>query len=92
VCTGSLLLGAAGFLRGKRATTHPAAFEALRPHCARVVDDRVVDEGDVVTARGVASSIDLGLRLCERLAGAEVRERIALQMDYPYYKDPADRG
>ena len=85
VCTGSVLLGAAGFLKGKRATTHPRSFEELRPYCERVVDERVVDEGDVITARGVTSAIDLGLYLCEKVAGRDVRERIAAQMDYPYY-------
>ena len=45
VCTGSLLLGAAGFLQGKRATTHPSAFRVLREYCGTVVEDRVVDEG-----------------------------------------------
>ncbi|MFO0698149.1 MAG: DJ-1/PfpI family protein [Nitrospira sp.] len=83
VCTGALLLGAAGFLKHKRATTHPRAFEELKPYCSQVVDDRVVDEGNVVTARGVTSGIDLGLHLVERLAGAEARARIATQMDYP---------
>jgi transcriptional regulator GlxA family with amidase domain len=86
VCTGSLLLGSAGFLTGKRATTHPNAFDELKPYCAAVVDQRVVDEGEVVTARGVTSSIDLGLHLVERLAGSEARVSIAKQMDYPYAK------
>jgi transcriptional regulator GlxA family with amidase domain len=85
VCTGSILLGAAGFLKGKRATTHPSSFDELRPFCEEVVDKRVVDEGDVITARGVTSSIDLGLYLCEKFAGREVRERIAKQMDYQGY-------
>ena len=84
VCTGSLLLGAAGFLKGKRATTHPNAFDELKPYCASVVDQRVVDEGEVLTARGVTSAIDLGLHLVERLAGREARVGIAKQMDYPY--------
>jgi cyclohexyl-isocyanide hydratase len=85
VCTGALLLGSAGFLAGKRATTHPNAFEELKPYCATVViDQRVVDEGEVVTAQGVTSSIDLGLHLAERMAGREARIRIAKQMDYPY--------
>ena len=84
VCTGSLLLGAAGFLKNKLATTHPSAFEELRPYCAQVLDQRVVDEGEVITARGVTSAIDLGLYLVERLAGAEARARVAKQMDYPY--------
>jgi transcriptional regulator GlxA family with amidase domain len=81
VCTGSLLLGAAGFLRGRTATTHPSAVEELKMFCA-VSDRRVVDEGDLVTAGGVTAAIDLGLHLCERLAGAEAREKIRRQMDY----------
>ena len=84
VCTGALLLGAAGFLRGRRATTHPSAYEELKPYCAQVIEERVVDEGDIVTARGVTSGIDLGLHLVERFAGAEARARVAKQMDYPY--------
>ena len=84
VCTGALLLGAAGFLAGKRATTHPSNFADLEPYCAEVVDARVVDEGDIITARGVTSAVDLGLHLVERLAGANARTRIARQMDYPY--------
>ncbi len=82
VCTGALLLGAAGFLKGKIATTHRNAFGDLRRFCSSVVDKRIVDEGDVITARGVTSSIDLGLYLCEKLAGREARERIRQQMDY----------
>jgi transcriptional regulator GlxA family with amidase domain len=81
VCTGSLLFGAVGFLEGKRATTHPSSFTELAKYCT-VVDDRVVDEGDVITARGVSSSIDLGLYLCEKFAGREVMEKIRKQMDY----------
>lgn len=87
VCTGSLLLGAAGFLEGRSATTHPNAFADLDPYCREVVDDRVVDDGSVVTSRGVASGIDLGLHVVERLAGEEVRLQIAEQMDYPYESD-----
>src|SRR5687768_14227892 len=54
VCTGALLLGAAGFLRGRRATTHPAALKELEPYCENVVRERIVDEGEVITAGGVA--------------------------------------
>ncbi len=82
VCTGALLLGAAGFLKGKTATTHRTAFKELGRFCSSVVDRRIVDEGDVITARGVTSSIDLGLYLCEKLAGREAKERIRQQMDY----------
>ena len=84
VCTGSLLLGAAGFLQGRRATTHPSAYEELEPYCSAVVRERVVDEGDIITARGVSSAIDAGLHVVQRLAGAEARDRVAAQMDYPY--------
>lgn len=83
VCTGSLLWGAAGVLRGRQATTHPNAYELLRPYCDVVTDSRVVDEGDVITARGVTSALDLGLYLCELLAGPDARETIRRQMDYP---------
>lgn len=83
VCTGALLLGAAGFLQGRRATTHPSAFNELGAYCAAVdTQSRVVDEGSVVTARGVTAALDLGLHLVERLAGPDTRNKIQLQMDY----------
>jgi len=88
VCTGALLVGAAGFLRGRRATTHPSAYKELEPYCGAVVQERVVDEGDIITARGVSSAIDMGLHLVQRLAGADARDRIAAQMDYPYRWNP----
>jgi len=88
VCTGALLLGAAGFLKGRRATTHPSAYRDLEPYCKTVVKERVVDEGDIITARGVSSSIDAGLHVVERLAGAQARTRVAAQMDYPYRWNP----
>jgi len=84
VCTGALLLGAAGFLKGKRATTHPGAYEELAPYCASVMQQRIVDEGNIVTGGGVSTSIDLGLHMVERLGGSAARARIAKQMDYPY--------
>lgn len=84
VCTGALLAGAAGFLRDRRATTHPSAYDELVPYCREVVRERIVDEGKVITARGVTSAIDMGLYLVQRLAGADARDRIAVQMDYPY--------
>ena len=84
VCTGALLLGAAGFLRGKRATTHPSALKELEPYCGTVLAERIVDEGNVITGSGVATSLDLGLHVVERLAGPEARSRVAKQMCYPY--------
>jgi len=86
VCTGALLLAQAGVLRGRRATTHHRAYELLRPYCREVVtDQRIVDEGRVVTAGGVSSSLDLGLYLVERHWGAPAREQIAAQMEYRGY-------
>lgn len=82
VCTGSLLLGAAGFLKDRMATTHPSATSTLKKYCQSVVNRRIVDEGDVITAGAVASSIDLGLYLCEKLAGKQAGIRIAQQIDY----------
>lgn len=82
VCTGSLLLGTIGVLKDKRATSHRNALDALKPFCREVVDARVVDEGSVVTARGVTSSIFLGLHLCRRICGPEVARKIAVQMDW----------
>ncbi len=84
VCTGALLMGAAGFLHGRRATTHPSAYKELEQYCEHVIPARIVDERDVVTAGGVSSAIDAGLHLVQKLAGVEARRRIATQMDYPY--------
>lgn len=87
VCTGSLILGAAGFLKGKKATTHPTSYNILAKYCETVEKQRIVDDGDIITARGVTSSIDLGLYLCEKFASREVKEKIKIQMDYPYNLD-----
>ena len=85
VCGGSLLLGAAGMLRDKRATTHPELMDVLEHFAREVSADRIVEDGRVITAGGVTSAIDLGLYLCERIAGEEVREKIRKQMDYRNY-------
>jgi len=84
VCTGSLILGAAGFLKNKKATSHPNALEELKSYCLQVEASRIVDEGSVITGGGVATSIDLGLYVCEHLSTPEIRGKIAKQMDYPY--------
>lgn len=85
VCTGSLLLGAAGFLEDHTATTHPNATDLLADYCT-VSDERVVHDNEVITARGVSSSIDFGLYMVELLTDRETRETIRTQMDYPYQR------
>lgn len=82
VCTGSLLLGAAGFLKDKKATTNFLEYDNLRPYCAEVLKQRLVVDGNVITAGAVSSSLDLGLYLCERWAGVEARAVIQQRMDY----------
>lgn len=86
VCTGALLLAAAGLLGPGPATTHRGAFDLLRAYGVEVVERRIVDNGRVITAGGVASSIDLGLYLVEKWYGAAARERIATQMEYRGYR------
>jgi len=83
VCTGSLLFGAAGWLRDLAATTHPTAYGDLATYCREVRKDRVVDAGSLITGRGVSAALDVGLRVVERVAGADIRKAIARQMDYP---------
>ncbi len=82
VCTGSLLLGAAGFLRESRATTHFAEYEKLKSYAAEVLTDRIVDDGPVITAGAVASSLDLGLYLCRKLAGEQAAVQVSRRMAY----------
>jgi len=82
VCTGAMLLAAAGLLAGRPATTHASARDDLSAAGARLVDARVVDDGDVITAAGVTSGIDLALWLVERWAGAAVAERGARRLEY----------
>ncbi|MBW4083059.1 DJ-1/PfpI family protein [Paenibacillus sp. S150] len=84
VCTGSLLLGAAGFLQDCWATTHPSAYELLEPYCAQTVKTRIVQDGQVITGGGVSTSIDLGLYLMSLLAGEEAMLAVKKQIDYPY--------
>ena len=86
LCGGSLLLGAAGMLKGKRATTHPHFAGFLKHFAGEVLPDRIVDDGNIITAGGVTAGIDLGLYLCETIAGPEVRKKIAAQMDYTGYR------
>jgi len=86
ICTGALLLAAAGFLKDKSATTHPDAMELLSSYGVKTVDDRrVVDEGEVLTCKGVSASIDMGIYLCKRLCGNEAARSVAASMDYPFF-------
>lgn len=87
VCTGSLLLETAGLLEAKRATTHPSAYSDLAEYC-EVLEERIVWDGDIVTARGVTAVINFGLELVEHLADADDRRTVARQMDYPH--DPVE--
>ena len=91
VCTGALLLGAAGVLDGRRATTHWAYYDALGSHGATPTEDRVVDEGKILTAAGVSAGIDLALTLVARLAGQETAQAIQLGIEYDP-QPPFDAG
>ena len=82
ICTGSLLLGAAGFLTEKVATTNFQNYDELKPYCKQVLQDRIVEDGDVITAGAVSASIDLGLYLCEKWAGKAAATDIRKKMDY----------
>lgn len=85
VCTGSLVLAAAGMLHGRRATTHRSALELLGVHQGvTVVRERVVRDGSVITAGGVSSGLDLGLHLVALLADDHTAEQVAAQMEYPW--------
>jgi len=85
VCTGSLVLAAAGLLKGKRATCHWAAVEHLKLLGAIPVREKVVVDGNIVTGAGVTSGIDFALALAAILAGEQVAREIQLQIEY----DPA---
>lgn len=91
VCTGSLLLAAAGLLDGKRATSHWLALEQLRAFGAEPVEERWVEDGKVITAAGVSAGIDMALELASRLAGRQVAEAIQLGMEYDP-QPPFDSG
>ena len=91
VCTGSLLLGAAGLLEGKQATTHWAALDMLAQFGATPTSERVVEQGKIITAAGVSSGIDMALRLAAHVAGDEVAQAIQLGIEYDP-QPPFDTG
>jgi transcriptional regulator GlxA family with amidase domain len=82
VCTGALILGAAGILRGLQATTHWGAMDALAKFGAKPVSERVVRDGRVITAAGVSAGIDMALRLAALVAGEQVAQTIQLMIEY----------
>ncbi|MCD9899229.1 DJ-1/PfpI family protein [Streptomyces sp. MT29] len=82
VCTGSLLLAAAGLLKGRRATSHWLALELLKEFGAEPTGERVVFDGKYVTAAGVSSGIDMGLTLLGRIAGDDAARSVQLLTEY----------
>ncbi|MBI3466926.1 MAG: DJ-1/PfpI family protein [Planctomycetes bacterium] len=86
VCTGVFLLGRAGLLKGRRATTHSNRLELFAKEFpdANVVAEKLVDEGDVITAGGISSGIDLALYLLDRWFGRTARDREARRLDGPW--------
>ena len=91
VCTGSLLLGAAGVLDGLEATSHWLELDSLADYGARPTERRVVEQGKVITAAGVSSGIDMGLALAAKIAGEEFAKTIQLMIEYDP-QPPFDSG
>jgi putative intracellular protease/amidase len=91
VCTGSLLLGAAGVLDGLPATSHWLELDALSEYGAAPTGRRVVEHGKVITAAGVSSGIDMGLALAAKIAGDEFAKTIQLLIEYDP-EPPFDSG
>ncbi|PZE59142.1 DJ-1/PfpI family protein [Curtobacterium sp. MCLR17_044] len=91
VCTGAFVLGAAGLLAGRRATTHWASKPMLEAFGAQPVDARIARDGAVVTAAGVSAGIDMALWLAAELAGQSAAEAIQLQIEYDP-QPPFDHG
>jgi cyclohexyl-isocyanide hydratase len=82
ICTGSLLLGAAGLLRGRRAGGHWLARDLLPQFGAAVSDERIVRDGNIFTCGGVTAGIDMALVVAAEIAGEEAAKRIQLQIEY----------
>jgi transcriptional regulator GlxA family with amidase domain len=91
VCTGSLVLGAAGLLDGKRATSHWLFLERLREFGADPVGGRFVEDGKTITAAGVSAGIDMALHLVGRSVGPEVAQAVQLGIEYDP-QPPFDSG
>ena len=82
VCTGALVLGAAGLLKGRPATTHWARLEKLREFGAEPQSNRVVEDGKIITAAGVSAGIDMALHLVRRVAGDTIAHAIQVGIEY----------
>lgn len=82
VCSGAILLAAAGLLAGRRATTNRNAFDELRGYDVEVIDERVVDDGAIITAGGLTAGIDLGLWVVEREMGTAAADRVSRSVEY----------
>ena len=91
VCTGSLILGAAGILKGLQATTHWYARDYLEKFGAQYLSERVVRQGKIITAAGVSSGIDMALQLAKEVSGPEMAKTIQLIIEYDP-KPPFDSG
>ncbi|MGE6345709.1 DJ-1/PfpI family protein [Bacillus mycoides] len=82
VCTGGMLLAASGILNDKKATMHRLAQNEIRTYGAEILPYRIVDQGDIITARGVTSGIDLGLWITERFANPKIAAAVEYRMEY----------
>ncbi|MFI9007848.1 DJ-1/PfpI family protein [Actinosynnema sp. NPDC053489] len=82
ICTGTMVLSAAGLTRGRNATTHTAAKADLAAQGANVVNARVVDDGDLITGGGITSGLDVALWLVERFLGAKTAQRVETVLEY----------
>jgi transcriptional regulator GlxA family with amidase domain len=94
VCTGSMLLGRAGLLDGRRATTHWKSLPWMResfPQVAVVEEQHVVEDGHLLTSAGISAGIDLALRVVSRICGDAVGRATARHMEYPYPDDNTRR-
>ncbi|MFF2154944.1 DJ-1/PfpI family protein [Paenibacillus chitinolyticus] len=82
VCTGGMLLAASGILDGRKATMHDLAQDEISEYGAELLRYRIVDQGNIITARGVTSGLDLGLWITERFASAQIAAAVEYRMEY----------